>query len=103
MTINNKFFERWKKFYKTNFYMCSALIFGIWVTFFDSNSLISQQKTKRSINNLKREKNIYIQQINEIKTQLDRIKNDEDQMKRLAREKYFLREEGEEIYLLKKN
>ena len=103
MTINSSFFTKAKKFYKTNFYTCSALIFITWVTFFDSNSLISQQKTKRSIKNLKQEKNIYIQQINEIKVQLDKIKNDEEQMKRLAREKYFLREEGEEIYLLKKH
>ncbi len=83
--------------------MCSALIFGIWVAFFDSNSLVSQQKTKKNIRNLKYEKNIYIQQINEIKIQLDKIQNDEEQMKRLAREKYFLRNEGEEIYLLKRH
>ena len=51
----------------------------------------------------KNEKNIYIQQINEIKTQLDRMQNDEEQIKRLAREKYFLREKGEEIYLLKRH
>ena len=103
MTINSDFFTRIKKFYKTNFYMCSALIFGIWVAFFDSNSLVSQQKTKKNIRNLKYEKNIYIQQINEIKIQLDKIQNDEEQMKRLAREKYFLRNEGEEIYLLKRH
>lgn len=103
MTTNESFLTRAQKFYKNNFYMCSALLFGIWVTFFDANSLVSQQKTKNNIRNLKNEKNIYIQQINEIKTQLDRMQNDEEQIKRLAREKYFLREKGEEIYLLKRH
>lgn len=83
--------------------MCSALIFGIWVAFFDTNSLLSQQKTRTIIKNLEQEKKIYLQQIDEIRIQLDRINNDPEQMKRLAREKYFLREEGEEIYLLQKD
>ena len=100
--MTNDFFIKGKKFYKDNFYMCSAFLFGIWVCFFDSNSLISQQKTKQRIKNLKRDKQYYIEQIDDIKTKFDRINSNEEQLKRFAREKYFLREEGEEIYLLKK-
>lgn len=101
MMINN-FFTNIKKFYKDNFFTCTALLFGLWICFFDSNSLISQSKTRKKISVLKKEKNFYINQINILKKDFNKINNNEEQIKRLAKEKYFLREEGEEIYLLEK-
>lgn len=91
-----------KKFYKDNFFSCTSLLFVLWISFFDANSLVTQRKINKKIKVLKEEKQFYKEQIDDLKTKFESIHNNENQIKKFAKEKYFLREKGEEIYILKK-
>ena len=95
-------FIKVKNFYKSHFYFCSVGIFVLWVALFDPNSLLSQQQTRSRISNLEKEKKFYIKETQRIRSQFEKIKDNENEMCKLAREKYFFRKEGEEIFLLKK-
>ena len=99
MNRNNIFIQA-KNLYKKHFYLYSTALFAIWIAFFDPNSFLEQIKMRRQISHLNDEKIFYEKEIGKVKKQLEKIKDKPEEMKRLARKKYFFREEGEEIYLL---
>ena len=101
MSRTNIFF-RAKSLYKKHFYLSSTVLFVLWISFFDPNSFLEQIRMRRQISNLESEKMFYKKEIEKVKTQFDKIKDKPEEMKRLARKKYFFREEGEEIYVLGK-
>ena len=52
------------KLIKTKYYI-ATVAFVVWITFFDSNSLILQARLSSQLNDLKREKQFYLDEINE--------------------------------------
>ena len=76
-----------------------AVIFGIWVYFFDSSGCKSQRHLKRQINNLSYKTSFYEKEIQRIDSILEFL-NDDEKFIRFAREKYFLRKRGEKLFVI---
>ena len=83
-----------------NFYFISGLLFLIWMLFFDSNDLITQMKLSSKQKELENAKTFYEDKIVEVKNDREALLNDEKLLEKLAREKYLMKKESEDLYIV---
>ncbi len=76
------------------------LIFLIWVTFIDKNNLISQYQDRQVLYELDNEKRYYQNEIQTTQEKLNELKTDNSSIEKFAREKYLMKKENEEIWLV---
>ena len=84
-----------------NKYIVTLLIFMLWVIFIDNYNIISQYKTYEHLKNLKETKEFYKKEIEKDSTQLYNLKNNTREQERFAREKFLMKKENEEIFIIK--
>ena len=79
--------------------MVVFVTFAVWMLFFDSNSLLIHQDLNEDVTDLENEKEYYR---NEIKKDNKAIKelSTEDGIEKMAREKYYMKKENEDIYII---
>jgi cell division protein FtsB len=75
------------------------LIFLIWMLFFDANSYLIHRELNKEINELEKEKNYYIREMEADKKIIKQLSTD-DGIEKLAREKYYMKKENEDIYII---
>ena len=92
--ISNKYF----KFF-TNLYVLISILFLFWILFMDTNSYVFQKKLNREIEGLKAQKEKLKIEI-EIDKKLIKNLNNIDNYEAFAREKFFMKRENEEIYII---
>lgn len=83
-----------------NKYLLSLIIFGIWMTFFDQNSFMSQMKLTTELNQLEARRNFYLNQNEVLKVQKDELLGSMDNLERLAREKFLMKKDDEDVYIV---
>jgi cell division protein DivIC len=83
-----------------NRYILTALIFLIWLTFLDSNNLISRFKELRELNKLKTDREYYVERIETDKIKLHQLKTDNDNLEKFAREQYRMKKADEDLYIV---
>ena len=85
--------------YLKNIYAIVFIVFAIWMLFIDSNSLIIHHELNEDINDLNDEKEYYR---DGIKTDDESIKelSTDDGIEKLAREKYYMKKDNEDIYII---
>ncbi len=79
--------------------MLILLFFIIWMIFFDTNSYFIHHELNQDIESLERTKEIYKEDISKDKAFIEQMK-DSNEMEKYAREKYYLKKEGEDIYII---
>lgn len=75
------------------------LLFTIWMLFFDANSYLIHRELNKEINELEKEKNYYIREREADKKTIKQLSTD-DGIEKLAREKYYMKKENEDIYII---
>ncbi|MAT90469.1 MAG: septum formation initiator [Flavobacteriaceae bacterium] len=90
-----------KKWFKivSNTYVLILIVFVIWMLFFDTNSYIIQKELDDDIEALEESKEFYQSEIDEDKKFLEKMK-DSDELEKFAREKYYLKKENEDIFII---
>lgn len=83
-----------------NFYFLGGVIFLVWMLFFDANDFYSQYQLKRKLTDLEHQRNHYLQEIEKVKKDREALLNDKSQLERFAREKYYMKKEGEEVFIV---
>lgn len=83
-----------------NFYFVCTLFFLVWMLFFDSNDLITQIKLTHKQSELQSTKGFYQDQILEVKNDRESLLSDEQLLEKLAREKYLMKKEKEDIFIV---
>lgn len=83
-----------------NKYFLALLAVGIWLMFFDKNNFIHQWRLQRQLNELKRDREYYLQEIERDSTAIRQLKDDPEELERYARENYLMKKEGEDIYII---
>ncbi len=86
--------------YINNRYFYTGLAFLVWLAFFDNDSILEQIKLSHKINNLKQEKSFYQTEIQKNKSALKALKYDTTQLEKYAREKYFMKKDNEDVYVI---
>jgi cell division protein FtsB len=83
----------------TNTFVLILIPFLIWMFFFDENSYLVHRKFNKEINDLENTITFYKKNIAKDKTTIKKLQ-DSLQLERFAREKYLMKKENEDIYLI---
>ena len=83
----------------TNVFVLILIPFLIWMFFFDENSYLEHRKFDNEIKDLESTISFYQKKIAEDKATIKKLQ-DSIQLERFAREKYLMKKENEEIYLI---
>ena len=75
------------------------MLFLIWMLFFDSNSWLVHRELNKKVYKLETQKDFYREGIKKDKEELLKIKTDTG-LEEYAREKLFMKKEGEEIVII---
>ncbi len=83
-----------------NFYVVSGLCFLIWLTFLDSNDLISRFKMGAKLSALEDQKEFYLEKIAEVEKDRKELMTNKELLEKFAREKYLMKKETEELFIV---
>jgi cell division protein DivIC len=83
-----------------NFYIVTGLCFLVWMLFLDSNDLISRFKLGAKLRNLDREKAYYQEKIADVEKDRHELMTDRELLEKFAREKYLMKKETEDIFII---
>lgn len=85
-----------------SFYIIAGVTFIIWLVFFDNNNLFFHYEMKEKLELLDKQKRFYQTEIQTIEKEMSELKNDSRTLEKFAREKYFFKKKGEDIYIIEK-
>lgn len=83
----------------TNIFVLILIPFLIWMFFFDENSYLAHKKFDKEIKDLEKTISFYQKKINEDKATIKKLQ-DSLELERFAREKYLMKKDNEEIFLI---
>ena len=85
-----------------NKYLLSGVGFAVWLLFFDDRDLITTHfKHRDELRKLEQSKKYYQQQIATTKTELEHLKTNPATIEKYAREKYLMKRDNEDLFLVK--
>lgn len=82
------------------FYVISTLILFCWLVFFDRSNLIKQGEMQWQLNKVNEEIRYYENELSKVQEEEKEVLGSEASMEKYAREKYFLKREGETVFVL---
>ncbi|UBM63215.1 septum formation initiator family protein [Candidatus Sulfidibacterium hydrothermale] len=88
------------KKYINNRYFYTALAFIIWMFFFDNDNFREQMRLSKKIDQLQQKEQFYKTEIEKNKSALKALKYDTVQLEKYAREKYFMKKDNEDVYVI---
>lgn len=83
-----------------NKYLLVGVAFALILLFLDRNDLFTQIDRRRELRNLEKSKQYYQQEISNQRKELDALKNDPAALEKFAREKYLMKRDDEDLFLL---
>lgn len=83
-----------------NFYFVTIVIFLAWMVVLDSNNFIARYKLSAKLNSLENEKEYYEEKIKEVEKDHNELFGDRASVEKFAREKYLMKKETEDIYII---
>jgi len=83
-----------------NFYVVTGLCFLVWMTFLDSNDLISRFSLSSKLGTLEDEKAYYQEKITEVEKDRKELMTNRELLEKFAREKYLMRKETEDVFII---
>lgn len=83
-----------------NKYFLTTLAFVIWLVFFDSNNILNRLKVRDKLNDLKKEKKFYLDEIKHDSILTRKLLSDSVEIERYARERYLMKKDNEDVYLI---
>lgn len=81
--------------------MITIVAFMLNLTFFSEYSLVKRAKNKIEIANLKSEINKYKKEYNKNTRILENMEKDPQYIEKVAREKYYMKKDNEDIFIIK--
>ena len=92
-------FHKFFKFF-INRYFLATVAFLAWIIFFDNYSLVRQYKLGKQLREIKEMKQHYITQIEENRKELEELVTNKKTEEKFAREKYLMKKDNEDIYVV---
>ncbi len=83
-----------------NFYVVLGVAFVVWLTFFDTNDLITQTSLSLKQSELEDTKAFYVSKIEEVKADRQALMENDELLEKIARERYFLKKETEDVFVV---
>ncbi len=86
-----------------NRYLLVSVSFLLYMIFFDNNNFFNQGELESRRLELERDKTFFLEEIQETKRQLIELETSPENLEKFAREAYFLRKPGEDVYVFIEN
>lgn len=86
-----------------NFYSLMGIAFLVWMIFLDSNDLINRYRLSAKLRSLEGEKRYYAEKIKEVEKDRAELMGTTELLEKFAREKYLMKRETEDIYIIDEN
>jgi cell division protein DivIC len=87
-----------------NKYILTAGAFAVWMLFFDNRDVITTHFRHRAeLNRLEESRAYYQNEINTTKKELDQLKSDPRVLEKYAREKYRMKKDDEDLFVISSN
>ncbi len=83
-----------------NKYLLSIGVFVVWIIFFDRNDLFTQYDRKQELKKLQTSATFYEKEIAGTRKNLTDLNNDPAVLEKMARENFYLKRSGEEIFIV---
>ena len=83
-----------------NKYTITLVVFGVWMVFFDSSSVLNRMKYKEKLNSLKKEKHAFLEEIRKDSILSQQLISDSTAIEKFARENYLMKKEKEDVFLV---
>ncbi len=83
-----------------NKYLIAGVAFLILMLFLDRNNLISQYKMRKELSGLKKELQFFRDQAHKDSIELSRLLGDSLELEKLGREKYLMKRDSEDVYII---
>ncbi|MGN6249655.1 MAG: FtsB family cell division protein [Ginsengibacter sp.] len=84
----------------TNKYLVTGIAFAVWMLFFDRNDLPLQIHRLRELNKLEQNQKNMALRISDTKNELDLLKTNPETLEKYAREKYMMKKDNEDLYIV---
>lgn len=84
-----------------NKYLLTAVGFAIWIMFIDDRDFITTHfRHKAELKKLEQSKKYYQEQITATRAELEKLKSNPTTLEKYAREKYFMKRDNEDVFIL---
>jgi len=83
-----------------NFYFLAGLFFLVWMAFLDSNNLMARFNLSSKLNALENEKEYYEEKIKEVEKDRNELFGTKESLEKFAREKYLMKKETEDVFIV---
>jgi cell division protein FtsB len=84
----------------TNKYLLALLFLIVWILFFDEMDYFTQRERLGELDKLNLKKSYYKKEIETAKQELSDIQNNNDALEKFARERYLMKKDGEDIFII---
>lgn len=76
------------------------MIFVLWMLFLDPNNLWRQIKQKQKVNEEREKVEFYKQNIEELSKKSKNMSEDDAELERYAREKFYMKKKSEDVFIV---
>ena len=84
-----------------NKYLLAGMFFVIWMLFFDPKDIPSGFERKQKLNELQNSEQQLDELITDSQKELQLLKNDAQSIEKYSREKYMMKKDNEDLFILK--
>ncbi len=94
------YFMNFIKRYIHNWFFYTGLLFVVWISFFDKNSLVEQSKLSKTIHDLDSREQFYQSELVKASNEIQAYEKDTALLEKFAREKYYMKKDNEEVFVI---
>ncbi len=86
-----------------NKYLVAGSGFIIWLLFFDKNDIYTQYQRNTELNELQQSKTFYLSEIVSERHELEQLKSNPLTLEKYAREKFYMKRDHEDVFIVAEN
>ena len=83
-----------------NKYFLTFTAFLVWMVFFDNNNLRRQRQLGEELGELYKTRQFYITETSKNRDLIFKLQNDKETIERIAREKYLMKRDSEDVFVV---
>jgi hypothetical protein len=83
-----------------NIYVVLLVVFLVWISFFDSYSILSVLGSRRRVHALRTQQEYYTKRIAAERQRLHELRTDRENLEKFARESYYMSRPNEDVYVV---
>lgn len=83
-----------------NKYFLAAIVFAVWMLFFDRNDFFTQMERKSELRQIEEGKQYFADKITEGKKFSTDMRSSADAVEKFARERYYMKRDNEDLFII---